>query len=1239
MMATLNDKYTQSSGWIYLSGNQALVRLPIQQRLRDAAAGHNTGAYVSGYRGSPLGRYDMEMWRAKPILQAHNIQFRAAVNEDLAATALWGSQYVGSFPGAKVDGVFGIWYGKGPGVDRSGDVFRHANSAGTSKLGGVVALAGDDHGAKSSTIVNFSDQIFQATGMPVLYPANTQELLDFGLHAIAMSRYSGCWVGMKVVTDVVEGGGTIYVGLDAPKIVIPDAEPPPTLGAQGFNIRALDTMLPQEDRLYNHKLHAALAYVRANGLNRVTHGLPSQSLSHATNNGERKTVGIVSSGKAYQDVLQALVELGLDDKALIAMGVRIAKIGCTWPLDPDFVRNFAQGLDTLLVVEEKRALLEDQMKAALYDLALELRPRIIGKYAGKHVYAADRGPGVIPAVGETNPALIAKSLVELLGLQPAHCGAAQANQTSTAGASQGNVSAKPVIRAPSFCSGCPHNRSTKLPEGSRALAGIGCHTIAMLQNPLTTTTVSHMGGEGAMWLGQQAFTHEKHVFANMGDGTYFHSGFLAIRQAIAAHAPMTYKILVNGFVSMTGGQPVDGELTIPRMAAELVAEGAHEVVVVSDDPDKYADEPLLKLPAGVTVYHRKELELVQRRLREIPDLTILIYDQACATERRRLRKRGKWVDPQKRSFINTAVCEGCGDCGKVSNCMSIEPVETPLGRKRRINQSSCNKDYTCVEGFCPSFVTVQGGALRKSTTGLSARLSENSSAPLNASAWALAEPMFERPVDKAISVLITGIGGTGVVTIGQTLGMAAHLDGLRCTILDVTGLAQKYGAVMSHVRIAADAAHLGANRISTGEADTLIGCDLIVSAGAECLNALKAGRTRAVICSDLVPTAEFARNPEWDADDVALLKKISQQIGRASNTSNASAETVSATSDAHEANDTANFFSVPALAWATRLMGDSIAANMFMLGAAWQRGWVPVTLPSLHKAIELNGVQIEQSKQAFEWGRRAAHNRTRVAALASPTNNNAAANPNDSTGQRAEFQMQWVPRQTQTLDELLAHRAQLLREYGAGSHGEKLLARYHAMLNQVQEAVNAIKPPATEGNSKASDKLLRAVAMQYFRLLAVKDEWEVARLYAAPEFAQQLKENFEGVLGKDYKLHFHLGAWPFAKTDPATGYPVKAELGPWVMSVFKLMAKLRGLRGTFIDPFKRSQERVLANQLRLQYEADMALILEKLSPHKLETAVQLAQLPEKIRGYGHVRLASMRAYTDQRAALLATIKA
>jgi indolepyruvate ferredoxin oxidoreductase len=1230
---SLDDKYTQASGWIYLSGNQALVRLPIQQRLRDAAAGLNTGAYVSGYRGSPLGRFDMEMWRAKSILSGLNIHFRAAVNEDLAATALWGSQYIGSFPGNKVDGVFGVWYGKGPGVDRSGDVFRHANSAGTSKLGGVVALAGDDHGAKSSTIVNFSDQIFQATGMPVLYPSNTQELLDFGLHAIAMSRFSGCWVGMKVVTDVVEGGGTIYVGLDSPHIVIPELEAAPSLGLEGRSIRARDTMLPQEERLYNHKLHAALAYVRANGLNKVTHG--QGGLNRA------KKIGIISSGKAYQDVLQALSELGLDDAALQALGVSVAKMGCTWPLDPEFVRSFAEGLDTLLVVEEKRPIVEDQIKAMLYDVAAGSKastsiantnqastniasapaafkaPRIIGKYAGNHAYAADRGVGVMPSVGETNPAMIAKSLVELLSLQLAHCGASQgaASQANT-----GVASGPSVIRTPSFCSGCPHNRSTKLPAGSRALAGIGCHTIAMFQNPETTTTVSHMGGEGVMWLGQQPFTTEPHVFANMGDGTYFHSGFLAIRQAIAAHAPMTYKILVNGFVSMTGGQPVDGELTIPRMAAELVAEGAVEVVVVSDDPNKYADEPALKLPDGVTVYHRSELEAVQRRLREIPDLTILIYDQACATERRRLRKRGKWVDPKKRSFINTAVCEGCGDCGKVSNCMSIEPVETELGRKRQINQNSCNKDYTCVEGFCPSFVTVHGGELRKTNlrTGVNrsqvvgtaaASYGEPKSLAAAPTAWELPLPSVTVARDRVISILITGIGGTGVVTIGQTLGMAAHLDGLRCTILDVTGLAQKYGAVMSHVRIAADEKLLGANRISSGEADTLIGCDLIVSSGAECLNTLKAGTTRAAICTDLVPTAEFARNPEWDADAPSLIAKITAQV------------------------DAGNFFNAPALAWAGKLMGDAIAANMFMLGVAWQRGWVPVSLSSLLQAIELNGVQIAQTKQAFEWGRRAAVDKDRVEAEASKQSKQLGTAPNLI----AESTIQWVTKKTQTLSELIAHRSQLLIDYGGTAKGPLLAKRYQSLLAKasgLQTKLDAGFEP------KTFERLQRAIAVQYFRLLAVKDEWEVARLYAAPEFAAQLKTAFAGEWGVDYKLHFHLGAWPFTlftKKDPVTGHPAKAELGAWVMPVFKVMSKLRGLRGSMLDPFRRSEERVLADQLVVQYELDVSLVLAKLTTENVEAAVKLANLPEKIRGYGHVRMAATRALEAEREGLMKKI--
>ncbi len=1148
---TLADKYQVKEGWVFLAGTQALVRLPIQQRLRDEAEGKKTGGYVSGYRGSPLGRFDMDLWQAEAVLKQNNIVFRAAVNEDLAATAIWGSQHVGSFPGARVDGVFGIWYGKGPGVDRSGDVLRHANSAGTSALGGVLALAGDDHGAKSSTITNFSDQIFIAAGLPLLYPSNTQELLDFGLHGIAMSRFSGCWVGMKVVTDVVEGGGTIYVGPDSPNIVLPEVPSLPAgtpMGAPSLSIRPFDTALLAEERLYNHKLYAAVAYARANHLNLISI------------DSDKPRLAIVSAGKAYQDVRQALVELGWSAAQLQEMGIRIAKVGMTWPLDPEFVRTLAQDVDAILVVEEKRPLLEEQIKSMLYDLNLPNRPRVIGKALGSPTYGLERAARVFPNNAEISPLIVAKVLLDVMLMLQPDCGLQTISLPSSKAPGPGSAQ-----RNASFCSGCPHNRSTKVIEGSRALAGIGCHTIAMLNNPRTTGTVSHMGGEGAMWLGQQPFTDEPHVFANMGDGTFFHSGFLAIRQAVAAKVPMTYKLLVNGFVSMTGGQPVDGDLTVPQTIRELLAEGVSEVVLVSDEPEKYANADL---PPGVKVHHRDDMEMVQRRLREQKGVTVLVYEQPCATERRRLRKRGKWADPAKRSFINAAVCEGCGDCGTVSNCLSIEPLETALGRKRKINQNSCNKDFTCVEGFCPSFVTVHGGTLRKP-----AKVSSQTSAALPEPAL----PVFERPT-RSFSVLVGGIGGTGVVTIGQLLGMAAHIDGLACSILDVTGLSQKYGAVLSHVHMAPNAAMLHATRIAPGEADTVIGCDLIVTAGDEALSRMRAGRTRAVVCTDVIPTSEFARNADWSVDADAMLKSIRSVCGE-------------------------QFFAANGLEIARALMGDSVASNMFMLGAAWQHGWVPVTLAALNRAIELNAVQVEFNRAAFLWGRRAATDLAAVQKVATPAN-----------------VIKFVPRNKESLSELMQRHQAFLTEYENAAYA----ARYRALVERVAKV---------DGQLGGNERLAKAVALSYFKLLATKNEWEVARLYTSDAFRQQLASTFEG----DYRLHFHFGAWPFGKVDQGTGKVKKAELGPWVMSAFRVMNALRGLRGTWLDPFRNSAERQLDARLLVEYEQETERLLKEPQAQSLNTLVALAALPQKIRGYGHVRETSAAAVAMERASLLSTV--
>ncbi|SIR47200.1 indolepyruvate ferredoxin oxidoreductase family protein [Pseudacidovorax sp. RU35E] len=1152
---TLQDRYTAPEGWFYMTGMQALVRLPLQQRLRDQAAGWNTGGYISGYRGSPMGRYDMELWNAQKALDEAGIVFRPGLNEDLAATAIWGAQYVGTFPGAKVDGVFGIWYGKGPGVDRSGDALRHGNLAGTSPKGGVLCLAGDDHGAKSSTVANFSDGIFMAVGMPLLYPSNTQELLDYGLHGIAMSRFSGCWVGMKVVTDVVEGGGSVYVAADAPQIVQPEvpSKPADPFGV-GYHVRGFDTPLVQEERLYRHKHAAALAYARANGLNRITVNPPDAS------------IGIVSAGKSWQDVLQALGNLGLDDERLRALGVRLLKVGLIWPLETGIVREFARGLSTVIVVEEKRPVLEDQIRSALY--ATPHAPRLIGKHVSGGVFDPEPGAVAFPNAAELAPGLIAQVIADVLRNALPDVGLPTIAPPPPKTAVPGGP-----MRAPSFCSGCPHNRSTRVPEGSRALAGIGCHTMAMLINPQQTTTVSHMGAEGVMWLGQQPFTHEKHVFANLGDGTYSHSGFLAIRQAVAAKVPITYKLLYNGFVSMTGGQPVESGLTPQQILAALAGEGVKKMAVVTDEPDRYQG---VALPEGVAVHHRTQMEAVQRAFREHPDVSVILYDQPCATERRRLRKRGKWPDPDRRSFINPAVCEGCGDCGAASNCMSIEPLETELGRKRRINQASCNKDFSCVEGFCPSFVTVHGGKLAKSQG--AARTKPE------APSWTAALPEPEiAPLTRTHAVLIGGIGGTGVVTIGQTLAVAAHLQGYYSSNLDITGLAQKYGAVNSHVHIAPRPEMLHATRIAAQAADTLIGCDLVVAAGDESISRLSPGRSRAVVCTDLVPTSDFARNPDWQLDADAMSARLRSVLGEQA-------------------------LLLDGQRLANALMGDPIAANMFMLGAAWQLGQIPLARAAIERAIELNGVAIPMNQQAFLWGRRAAHDLAAVQAIV------GRAQPSQV--------ISFMPRTLRSVQQIIEHRSGHLLAHT----GPALAARYRGLVARVA---------AAESRLGRGEALTRAVAHNYHRLLAVKDEWEVARLYAHPDFEAALAREFEG----DYTLRFHVGAWPFAKTDPSTGKAIKAEAGPWLLTAFRWMARLKGLRGTWLDPFRHSAERTLDRRLLAQYEADIEALLANLSAESQPIAAKLAALPAQIRGYGHVREAQAAKAAVVRDTLLADLAA
>ncbi|ORL55145.1 indolepyruvate ferredoxin oxidoreductase [Pseudomonas aeruginosa] len=1125
----LPDRYGAGADHALLSGTQALARLPLEQRWRDRAAGLNTAGYISGYRGSPLATYDMELLRIREKLQAENVKFQPGVNEDLAATAVWGTQFVPLYPGARFDGVFGIWYGKSPGLDRSMDAFLHANTAGTSEHGGVVALVGDDHASKSSSRSAQSDLQLKAAGLPILYPCSTQEILDYGLHAIAMSRYSGCWTSLKLVTDVVETTSVIDVRAERLQINLPPL--PTQLPPAGLYIKRNEAPLEMEARLHEHRIPAALAYARANGLNRI-HLQPANP-----------RVGIVSAGKSWSDVRAALALLELDDSGAEAAGLRLLKLGLTWPVDPQIVAEFVEGLDTVLVVEEKRPFIEEQLRSILQ--ALDLRVRVVGKAMPAGMGRAQEGQ--LPISGELSPQIVARSLALLAGVP---LSAAAQVEPATAG----------PMRLPNFCSGCPHNTSTVVPEGSRAMPGIGCHGMAMWIRPETTGTVTHMGAEGMFWVGQSAFTEEPHVFVNIGDGTFFHSGSLALRQAVAAGVRVTYKVLYNGYVSMTGGQRHDGDVSVQKIIDIAQAEGVGRIVVVTSDLGRYAD---VKLPAGIALRHREELDAVQRELREFDGVSVLVYDQACATELRRLRKRKEAPEPDKRTFINPEVCEGCGDCGVKSNCMSVEPLETELGRKRQINQSSCNKDFSCVEGFCPSFVTVHGGRLKRPARSAGGDWGE------------LAEPALPG-LDGGYNLLLAGIGGTGIVTVGTILGQAAQLDGLATSLLDLTGLAQKYGAVMTHLRFARDAAEIPSSRLTVGEADAVVGCDLIVTAGQEALSKVAAPRSFVVVNTAVNPTGEFTKSADWDPHAQELLARLRERTEGA-------------------------LHALDANRLATALMGDAIAINMFLVGFAWQHGRIPVTLDALRRAIELNGVSVEFNLQSFEWGRRAAVDLAAVEAAAA---------------QASDVQViQFPPRAPQTAQEIVENRSQRLTDYQNSAYAQ----RYRDLVAQVQSKDEALG---------AAGRLASAAARYYYKLLADKDEFEVARLYSSETFRQQLAAQFEG----DYKLHFHLGAWPLGRRD-AQGNWHKREVGPWMLSAMGLLKRLRWTRDSWLDPFRHTPERKLAKALLARYEDDLELILEAATPQTLEAAIELAELPEHIRGYGHVREAHARKVEGSRAAL------
>ncbi|HJV80247.1 indolepyruvate ferredoxin oxidoreductase family protein [Noviherbaspirillum sp.] len=1145
----LDDKYTSTSGKIFISGIQALVRLPMMQRQRDLAAGLHTAGFISGYRGSPLGGLDESLWKAQKLLEESHIKFVPGVNEELAATAVWGTQTVDLIGPAKYDGVFALWYGKGPGVDRCGDVFKHMNHAGSAKHGGVLLVAGDDHAAYSSTLPNQSDHIFSACMIPMLYPCNVQEYLDLGLHAWAMSRYAGCAVGFKALADTVESTASV----DADPFRLQIAYPTDFIMPEGgLNTRlSTDTLgvqaRKQEALMQDYKIYAALAYARANKLNHTTIDSPTARL------------GIIASGKSYLDVLEAMEELGIDEKMAADIGIRVFKVSMPWPLEPDSVREFAQGLDEILVVEEKRQIVEYQLKEQLYNWRDDVRPRVIGKFDEKGEWVHPRGEWLLSPKADFSIAQVARVIAQRIArfhtsdLIKARLSFLEAKD---------QVLSKAVNTPPRpawYCSGCPHNTSTRVPDGSLALAGIGCHVMATAIYPEHNKLTTHMGGEGAPWIGQAAFSKLPHVFQNLGDGTYFHSGYLAIRAAVAANVNITYKILYNDAVAMTGGQPVDGITSVPMIAQQMAAEGVKRIALVTEDLSRYADRS--SLPQSVTLHDRKELDAVQRELREVPGVSVLIYDQTCAAEKRRRRKKNEYPDPPKRLFINDAVCEGCGDCGVASNCTSLMPLETEFGRKRTIDQSSCNKDYSCVKGFCPSFVTVEGGTVRKSTTG---KAKQDDFGPLP-------DPVLPA-CDASFNILLNGIGGTGVITIGALIGMAAHLEGKGVSVLDMTGMSQKNGSVTSHIRISKTPGAIRAQRIATGEADLVLGCDMLTAGAQDAIAKMRPGRTRAVVNTHQQPTGHFTKNPDWAFPLGEVQALVNESVA-----------------------NRADYIDATKLA--TALMGDAIATNLFMLGFAWQKGALPVSEAALLRAIELNGVAVDSNKTSFLWGRRAAVDLARVERIALP-------------GKPVTLHF------AESLSGLVQRRVAFLTDYQDADYA----ARYEALVNTVRKA--------EEGLGKG-DKLARAVAKAYFKLMAYKDEYEVARLYTNGEFVEKLKQQFDG----EFSLKFNLAPPLFAKKD-GNGHLVKAEYGSWMWQGFRLLAKMKTLRGTKLDVFGYTAERRMERALIEEYRRTVLSLLDRLGGNNYTLAVQIAALPEKIRGFGHVKAKALAQFREEQDRLL-----
>jgi len=1120
----LLDRYRRESGRVFLTGTQALVKIPLMQRTLDRAAGLNTAGFISGYRGSPLATYDLELWRAKRFLDEENIDFLPAVNEELAATAILGSQQVEADQHKTVDGVFGIWYGKGPGVDRAGDGLKHGNAYGSSPKGGVLVIAGDDHGCVSSSMPHQSDVAFLAWLMPHLNPANVAEYLEYGLYGIALSRFSGMWVGFKAISETVESA--MSVELPAyPNFVIPgDFEMP----ASGLHIRWPDFPGPQIEERLEAKKAATLAFAGANPIDRRIFNTPNARY------------GIVSTGKGHLDLMEALRLLGIDRAEAHRIGLDVYKVGMVWPLAHDAALDFVRGKHEVLVVEEKRGIIESQFKEYFYDYPGRKPKRMVGK-------EDEQGNRLVPWTGELSPiqlaGIVARRLDKALpGLNLTE----RADRILSATANVIDISG--ATRTPYFCSGCPHNTSTKVPEGSSALAGIGCSFMANWMGRETAGLIQ-MGGEGINWVTRSRFNGGRHIFQNLGDGTFYHSGSLAIRQAIAANTNITYKILYNDAVAMTGGQPVDGPISVPAIAHSVRAEGVSRIALVSDEPENFSAS---ELPSGVTISHRRELDSLQRELREVPGVTVLIYAQTCATEKRRKRKRGTLADPDKIVLINDLVCEGCGDCSVESNCLSVIPKETPFGRKRQIDQNTCNKDFSCVNGFCPSFVTVEGSSKTQDESARGVALPESLLEQL---------PLPALPgIDEAYDLLVTGVGGTGVITVGALITMAAHIEGKGASVLDFMGFAQKFGPVLSYIRIAQQPSDLNQVRIDSEQADALIGCDLVVSSSPTASKTYRANHTKAVLNTAEMSTADFVqyRDANLRADDrLAALENV---FG------------------SH------NLSAVAANKLAEKLLGNTIYANVFMLGYAWQQGLLPVSLTALMRAIELNDVEIDRNKTAFSWGRVAAADMASIDQVIEPV----AA----------------MPQKQESLQKAIGRRAEFL----VGYQNQALADRYVALTERTRAAELSV---AGEG----SEVLTRAVAKAYFKTISYKDEYEVARLHAESDFLKNIRANY----GSKARIRFHLAPPILSSGKDSRGRPLKREFGSWMIPAFRILAKFKGLRGTSLDLFGLTAERRMERALIDEFEQSVAQLLGGLSSDNIELATDIVNRYLDIRGYGPVK--------------------